>query len=508
MATFLIGHKHSEPITMSQFRDLGPVKRRVKYISTNAYPHILPDNSSTSTSFSSKDKRLPLSRLKLKTLDVVAMKRVNIKYMSTKAYSHKLPDNSSTSTSFSSKNEGQPLTRLELKILDRVVINPLNINIFKDNNISLRSLVPIAKLPSSGNCSNQLDNPKMARQRRNISTFEGRLHHLSRIRSLENTFVPETFPFKYTNTILAAPINLKVIVPATFDIMNDLTTKNFGPSYDLKIGNRRSKYLHIRIYYRNLPNVSCKIVCTSVQDAHLLVNRLRLKSLVRVILDRLNINHFQDNRIRLRSAFPIAKRLRNYKSAIKLGNIESPSSTKKSSHHKERSNPYNRSRGSDKDVMADKYLRDYHSKDREYCTKLIVIVPKRFVRIKDLLTSNVSKLNSNCYLTDTEYCTKLIVRVPQRFVRIKDLLANNVSKMKSKWVTYPGSLERHPKPSQLLLMRAPLRFQPRPNIPENTKDAASTLNDFGHCSLKNFVNYMLWKENELCTTDMTTDLSL
>ena len=117
-------------------------------------------------------------------------------------------------------------------------------------------------------------------------------------------------------------------------------------------------------------------------------------------------------------------------------------------------------------------------------------------------------MESKSYSTDSEYCTKLIVRVPLRFVRIKHSLTNNVSNMESKSLPCPGSLEREPKPSQLLLMRAPLRFQPRHNTPENTKDATCNLNDFGHCSLKNFVNYMLWKENELCTTDMTTDLSL
>ena len=459
MAKFSIGYQYPEPNTVSQYRDLRLVKRHVKYMSTNGY-------------------------------------------------SHKLPDNSSTSTSSSSKNEGLSLSRLELKILDRVVIKRLNINVFKDNDISLRSLVPIAKLPTSGKCSKQLDNPELARQRRNLNTFEDRLHRLSRVRSSENTFVPETYPFKYHNEILGARIKLKVIVPETFDTVNDLTTKNFGQSDSLKLGNRRSKYLHIRLYYRNLPNASCKIVCTSVEDAHLLVNRLRLKSIGRVILDRLNINHFQDNHIRLRSAFPIAKRLRNYNSVIKLGNTESPSSTWKSSQHKERSIPYNRSRGSDKDVMAEKYLREYYSKDSEYCTKLIVIVPQRFVRIKDFLTNNVSKMESKSYSTDSEYCTKLIVRVPQRFVRVKDLLTNNVSKMKLKWLPYPGSLEKHPKPSQLLPTRAPLRFRPRHKIPENTKDAACTLNDFGHCSLKNFVNYMLWKENELCISDMTADLGL
>ena len=337
MAKFSIGYQYPEPKTVSQYRDWRLFKRHVKYMSTNTY-------------------------------------------------FHKLPDNSSTSTSFSSKNEGQPLTRLELKILDRVVINPLNINIFKDNNISLRSLVPIEKHSTSDKCSKQLDNPELARQRTNIPTFEGRLHRLSRVWSSENTFVPASYPFKYHNTILGARIKPKVIVPETIDMMNDLTTNNFRQSDGWQLGDRRSKYLHIRMYHRNLPNASCKIVCTSVEDAHLLVNRLRLKSLERVILDRLNINHFQDNHIRLRSAFPIAKRLRNYKSVIQLENTESPSSMRKSSQHKERSNGYNRSRGSDKDVMADKYLRDFHSKDREYCTKLIVIVPKRFVRIKDLLT--------------------------------------------------------------------------------------------------------------------------
>ena len=100
MAKFSIGYQYPEPKTVSQYRDLRLFKRHVKYMSTNTYLH-------------------------------------------------KLPDNSSTSTSFSSKNEGQPLNRLDLKILDRVVIKRLNTNIFKDNDISLRSLVPIAKLPSS-----------------------------------------------------------------------------------------------------------------------------------------------------------------------------------------------------------------------------------------------------------------------------------------------------------------------------------------------------------------------
>ena len=418
MATFLIGHKHSEPITMSQFRDLGPVKRRVKYISTNAYPHILPDNSSTSTSSSSKNKRLPLSRLKLKTLA-------------------------------------------------RVVIKRLNINIFKENDVSLRSLVPIAKLPRSCSCSRKLDNPESARQRRKIHIFDSRLRPLSRVRNSPSTFVSETYPFKYHNTKLGVRNKLKVIVPETFDMMNDAMTDNFCQSDSLKLVNRRSKYLHVRMYYRNLPNASCKFVCTPSKDAHLLVNRLRLNSLGTVILDRLNINLFQDNRIRLRSAFPLAKRLTSQHSNF----TGSSSSMRKSSQHNERPNPYNRIRGSDKDVISKKFISKYDSTGREYCTKLIVRVPKRFVRIKDSLT-------------------------------------NNVSKMEPKALPYPNTLEKQPKPSQLIPKRAPLRFQPRHSIPENTKDARCILNDFGHCNLKNFVNYMLWKENELCTTDMTTDLSL
>ena len=108
--------------------------------------------------------------------------------------------------------------------------------------------------------------------------------------------------------------------------------------------------------------------------------------------------------------------------------------------------------------------------------------------------------------TQGEYCTKLIVGVPQQFDMIIDLLTSNVSKIASESLQYPGSLEKHPTLSQLLPKRAPLRSQPSFDIPENTKDTACILNDFGHCTIKNFVDYMLWKENELCIIDMTPDL--